>query len=139
MGCGDRSVLKPLLPASYRNKGRKRHNNNGGNNNDSDDETYSKDQYELSEINDKSSGKGPLKLVTMAFLRKLLLLVWKNLLFRKRHYILTALEIILPTILVIQIAWMKAQTPQQLVQAGKIQIQQGNQTFPVYNQTVSFM
>lgn len=36
--------------------------------------------------------------VTVTMLRKIGLLVWKNLLLRRRHYVVTALEIILPTI-----------------------------------------
>ncbi|CAL8083288.1 unnamed protein product [Orchesella dallaii] len=42
-------------------------------------------------------------------LRKIGLLVWKNLLFRKRHYIVTALEIILPTLCAMILAAIKTE------------------------------
>ncbi|ODM97301.1 ATP-binding cassette sub-family A member 3 [Orchesella cincta] len=42
-------------------------------------------------------------------LRKIGLLVWKNLLFRKRHWVVTALEIILPTLCAMILASMKTQ------------------------------
>lgn len=42
-----------------------------------------------------------------SLIRHLLLLLWKNLLFRRRHYLVTAFEIFLPTLCAFIIAFMK--------------------------------
>lgn len=43
------------------------------------------------------------------FLRKIFLLLWKNLVLLRRHYIVTACEIILPCLAIIAVAYIKAQ------------------------------
>jgi hypothetical protein len=42
-------------------------------------------------------------------LRRIYLLLWKNLLFRRRHYVVTAFEVILPTILAMLMAFLRTQ------------------------------
>jgi hypothetical protein len=45
---------------------------------------------------------------------KLWLIFWKNLILRKRQYIVSALEIILPTVFAILIAYIRAKIPNDM-------------------------
>ena len=51
-----------------------------------------------------NSGNWSLTLIS----RRISLLIWKNFLFQKRHYIVTALEIVLPTLFAIFLALVKS-------------------------------
>lgn len=45
----------------------------------------------------------------MMFLRKLCLILWKNLVIRKRHWILTLIEIVIPVLLFIVVALVRSE------------------------------
>jgi len=60
--------------------------------------------------------------------RQLWLILWKNLIIRKRHYILTAVEIILPSLFAICLAYGRSNIP------NDSQIQLAQYYGPIYEQ-----
>jgi hypothetical protein len=48
----------------------------------------------------------------MLTFRRIYLLLWKNFLFRRRHYVVTAFEIILPTLFAILMAYIRTEVPE---------------------------
>jgi hypothetical protein len=69
-------------------------------------------------------------------LRKFGLVVWKNLLLRKRHWIVTSLEIVIPVVLFILAAVVKTQLSPDVIEVsakyGQIQ-NEDNMTTEIYD------
>lgn len=117
MGCCNEGVLRPLLSGSAASNSTRRsgynrnrrktvsntntsklgisHQRNGYDGMTSDN--YEDDDYDEFGYDDELSG-GSLGDKIVRMFRKVGLLVWKNLLLRRRHYVVTTLEIILPTL-----------------------------------------
>lgn len=118
MGCYDSSILRPLLG----------NNGSGYNNNEADNRRsrpwfafwkhkqgyngMDEDSYDLDRIKNRTIS-GNSQFINcdkiMSAIRKIGLLVWKNLLLRRRHYIVTLLEILLPTLFALVLVYGKSQ------------------------------
>lgn len=91
-----RGSNKTKKDISHRLKNRRVLNNGGSVYNDEGDyEEFTDDEDVILGYSRSKSGRRCQHFLAM--LRKVGLLVWKNLLLRRRHYIVTAFEIILPT------------------------------------------
>lgn len=140
MHCCDKSVRKPLL-SEHREKGlgkqltrsrRKSRNNNFTTADTSSVELGTFDNGGLEEEDDVEGGDDVRSNVKMVF-GQILLLVWKNLLFRRRHYLVTALEIVLPTLLAMLVAYLRTVVPE-----GVTIDTTHNTTFPLVSEQASF-
>jgi len=154
----DKSAAKPLLSSDRRGSqeergerkrhpnSRRKHNNNNSLNNY---KTADSQQLELEQFPDTSSGSArtpgedydddggayaakSIGLNTKMVLERISLLLWKNLLFRRRHYIVTTLEVILPTLLAMTIAYMRTVAPE-----GVTLDKDHNTTYPVVPEQVN--
>jgi len=120
MGCYDSAILRPLLGSSQTDSSSNNNggesvsnNNNGGGHNRGgfsfrrrpgyegmvDEEDGGGDESYGVKYGRKNCTKSSFSVSSiMLVARKVGLLVWKNLLLRKRHYVVTSLEIVLPTL-----------------------------------------
>lgn len=108
MGCYDSSLLRPLLSRSAQEHNATHQNQNNTNQsscwNRRGKRHYDDLDLDLSDLGEGQEvrrkgrrGQSPLE-EGMAAVRKISLLIWKNLLLRKRHWLVTLFEILLPTL-----------------------------------------
>ena len=158
MYCCDKSLTKPLLSSNSNNNSLNNNSNrdNPRKNNkkyrrrkniittnqfqlkrsnvreSSKYEEFDEDEEDDVEFSDSSSCAYYCFRLVMA-VRQLALLLWKNLLFRRRHYIVTSLEIILPTLLAMLMAYMRTMAPT----SSSIDLSSENNTyFPLVHEQV---
>jgi hypothetical protein len=150
MYCCDKSLTKPLLNnnetsvnSSSSGKSNRRRGSPGGtrsefrlkrSKNKNNYEEFEEEEEEDVEFSSDSDLEGLRKSFGMAF-RQVGLLVWKNFLFRRRHWLVTSLEIILPTLLAILMAYMRTQAGD--AESSSIHLQSENNTyFPLISEKV---
>lgn len=129
MGCYDSSIsiLRPLLGSSSNNGSNNNNNNSSARINKKKangwfsfrrrkagyngmEEDIDVDDLKVEFTGNNSKGRCfPDCDTIMGVVRKVGLLVWKNLLLRKRHYIVTTLEILLPTLFSLVLVYGRSQ------------------------------
>jgi len=131
MHCCDKSIRKPLLSESREKGNRNRFPKNNN-------KKYTADGVELDTFDGGGESDDNEVEVTCKFysfqmvLQRILLLLWKNLLFRRRHYVVTALEVILPTLLAMLVAYLRTIVPEGITVDTT-----HNTTYPVVYEYVS--